>query len=75
MHFRRDSIAHGSLNVLAWRNLAHSRLRTALSALAVALGVAMIVAADLVSQSMLDAISGSEHALTWSACWTNWTAC
>jgi putative ABC transport system permease protein len=64
MHARRTSPAHGNLYTLVWRNLTHGRLRTTLSALAVALGVAMIVAADLVSQSMLNAISGSEHALT-----------
>jgi putative ABC transport system permease protein len=61
---RRRRMALSPVWSMAWRNLAHSRLRTALSALAVALGVAMTVAADLVSQSMVDAISGSEHALT-----------
>jgi ABC-type antimicrobial peptide transport system permease subunit len=61
---RRQRTALLLVWTMAWRNLAHSRLRTALSALAVALGVAMTVAADLVSQSMLNAISGSEHALT-----------
>ena len=41
-----------SLNSLAFRNLSQHWLRTALSALAVALGVAMIVAADVIGKAI-----------------------
>ena len=48
--------------MLALRNLAGSRTRTALSALSVALGVAMVVAADLTSSAILNALAQSEDA-------------
>ncbi len=47
---------------LAWRSIEQHRLRTALTALAVALGVAMTVAADVIGAALLNAISGSEDA-------------
>ena len=53
-----------STNVLAWRNLAQHRLRTVSSALAVALGAAMTVAASVTSGAILDALSGFESAQT-----------
>ena len=53
-----------SLNALAWRNLAQHRLRTVSSALAVALGAAMTVAAAVTSGAILDALSRSESAQT-----------
>ena len=49
---------------MAWRNLAQHRLRTALSALAVALGAAMTVAADITSGAIMNALSESESAQT-----------
>ncbi len=52
-----------SLNALAWRNLKQGRTRTALSALAVALGTATIVAADLTGEAVRNAgqdIEGSQ---------------
>jgi len=49
---------------MAWRNLEQGRTRTILSALAVALGVAMIVAADVTSGAILNAFSESGDALT-----------
>jgi putative ABC transport system permease protein len=53
-----------TLNALAWRNLARHRLRTAFTALAVALGAATIVAADVISAALLNSLSGSEDAQT-----------
>jgi len=53
-----------SLNFLAWRNLSQHRTRTILSALAVALGVAMTVAADLINNALLNSLAGSEDAQT-----------
>ena len=54
-----------SFDFLAWRNLLQQRTRTILSALAVALGVAMIVAADIVSSAILNALSeGAESFMT-----------
>ncbi|MFZ5918686.1 MAG: FtsX-like permease family protein [Chloroflexota bacterium] len=47
---------------LAWRNMQQSRTRTALSVLAVALGVAMTVAADLTSSAILNALAKSKDA-------------
>ncbi len=44
-----------SLTALSLRNLSHHRLRTTLSALAVALGVAMTVAADVIGQAITHA--------------------
>ncbi|HUX75530.1 MAG TPA: FtsX-like permease family protein [Anaerolineae bacterium] len=41
---------------MAWRNLEQSRLRTALSALAVALGTAMIIAADVIANASRNAL-------------------
>ena len=65
-----------SLNTLAWRNLAQHRLRTVSSALAVALGAAMTVAAAVTSGAILDALSGSESAQTFSrACSINSIRC
>ena len=46
--------------VLAWRNLAQQRLRAFLSALAVALGAAMIVAADIISGAILVLLSSED---------------
>jgi putative ABC transport system permease protein len=54
----------GNLNLLIWRNLTAHPLRSVLTALAVALGVAMTVAADVVSASILNALADSEDALT-----------
>ena len=51
-----------SLNTFAWRNLAQHRLRTALSAPAVALGAATVVAADVISGALLNSPSTSENA-------------
>ena len=51
-----------SLNTLAWRSLAQHRLRTTLSALAVALGAATVVAADLIRAALLNSLAGSEDA-------------
>lgn len=42
------------LNVLAWRNLRRYRIRAALSASAVALGVAVIIAANVASETLFD---------------------
>ena len=42
-----------SLNALAWRNLKRHRLRTVLSAVAVALGTGVIIAADIVNRTLL----------------------
>ncbi len=50
--------------LLTLRNLSQSRARAVLSALAVALGVAMTVAADVSSQSIINALSASEDAMT-----------
>ncbi len=47
---------------LAWRSLAQHRLRAALTALAVALGTATVVAADVVSAALMNALAGSEDA-------------
>ncbi len=47
---------------MAWRNLEQHRLRTALTALAVALGVAMTVAADVIRAALLNSLAGSEDA-------------
>ncbi len=51
-----------SLNRLAWRNLAQHRLRTTLTALAVALGVAATVAADVVRAALMNSLAGSADA-------------
>lgn len=51
--------------LLAWRNLQQHRLRTALSALAVALGVAMIVSPGMVRSSVQGGWSGGENAMSW----------
>ena len=51
-----------SVNSLAVRNLAQHRLRTALTALAVALGVATTVAADVIRAALMNALSGSVDA-------------
>ncbi len=45
---------------LAWRGLAQHRTRTALSGLAVALGAAMVVAGDVVSGAIVNALTQSE---------------
>lgn len=45
-----------TLAALAWRNLQTSPLRTLLSALIISLGVAMTIAADLVSTALLSAL-------------------
>ena len=42
-----------TLNALAWRNLRRHPARTALSAAAVALGTAVITAADVAKQTLL----------------------
>ena len=42
-----------TLNALAWRNLIQHPLRAVLSALAVALGVAMTVAADVTGGAII----------------------
>lgn len=52
------------LGFLAWRSLQQHRLRTLLSALAVALGVAMTLAAGMVGQSILSSVAASEDAQT-----------
>ena len=46
---------------MAWRNLEQSRLRTALSALAVALGVAMIIAADVIADAARNALQAVDE--------------
>jgi putative ABC transport system permease protein len=51
-----------SLNTLAWRNLRAHALRSILTALAIALGTATVVAADVVSAALMNALSGSEDA-------------
>ncbi len=51
-----------SLSFLALRNLAQHRLRTTLSALAVALGAATVVAADVISAALLNSLAGSGDA-------------
>ncbi|MCP4541956.1 MAG: FtsX-like permease family protein [Chloroflexi bacterium] len=53
-----------SLNFLALRNMEQGRTRTILSALAVALGAAMTVAADITSGAILNALSESADAQT-----------
>ncbi len=53
-----------SMYSLSSRNLQQHRSRTVLSALAVALGAAMIVAADMVSASILNSMAGSEDVQT-----------
>ena len=49
-------------SLLALRSLAQHRLRTTLSALAVALGAATVVAADVISAALLNSLSTSEDA-------------
>jgi len=51
-----------SLGTLAWRSQAQHRLRTTLTALAVALGAATTVAADVISAALLNSLAGSEDA-------------
>lgn len=49
-----------TLFFLAWRDLAQSRARTLLSALAVGLGVGLVVATDLLSSALLSFVNESE---------------
>lgn len=49
-----------TFHVLAWRNLTQQKLRAILSALAVALGTAMIIAADVISGAILDLLSSPD---------------
>ena len=51
-----------SLGFLALRELVRSQTRTILSASAVALGVAMMIATDLLSSALLNVLSDSEIA-------------
>ena len=53
-----------SLRALAWRNLKEHRLRTTLSALAVALGVAMVVGADVIGGAFRNAVSDADDVQT-----------
>jgi putative ABC transport system permease protein len=55
-------LALRGLQFLAWRNVSQHRTRTVLSALAVTLGVATTVAADVTSRAILNTIAGSEDA-------------
>ncbi|MCP5101622.1 MAG: FtsX-like permease family protein, partial [Chloroflexi bacterium] len=48
------------LYTLAWRNLNEHRLRSVLSGIAVSFGVAMVIAADMVSASLLSALTESD---------------
>ena len=52
-----------SLSGLALRNLSQHRLRTGLSVGVIALGTAMTIASDMVTQSILNAISGSQDVM------------
>ena len=49
MHLRRIPAPFGGLSMLVWRKLTEHRLRSTLTALAVTLGVAMLLAAAIVS--------------------------
>ncbi|MBN1485339.1 MAG: ABC transporter permease [Chloroflexia bacterium] len=63
-----------SLNHLAWRSLAQHRLRSLLSALAVALGVSTVVAADLVGAAIRNAgqtLEGSQGTVTFAGDFLN----
>ncbi len=51
-----------SLNVLAWRTLGQSRLRTTLTVLGVTLGVATTVSAGMIRAALLNSLAGSEDA-------------
>ena len=53
-----------TLRLLAWRNLTQHPARTLLSVLAVALGVAMMIAAEVTSGAILGALAASEMAQT-----------
>ncbi len=53
-------VSRNALYILAWRNLGQHKLRAILSALAVALGAAMIVAADVISGAILDVFSSPD---------------
>ncbi len=61
---RLDITNTGDIHELVGRNLRQSARRTILSALAIALGVAMTVAASVTSQSLLNSLAGSEDAQT-----------
>ena len=50
-----------SLSALAWRNLEQGRTRTILSGLAVALGVAMTVAADVIASASRNALQAVDE--------------
>ena len=52
------------MSIIYWRNLGQHRLRTVLSALAVALGVGMTVAANVTSGAIMNALSRSRDAQT-----------
>src|SRR5512139_959138 len=49
-----------NLSQLAWRNLRQHSTRTSLSILAIALGVATIIASSMTSQSIINAIGANE---------------
>jgi hypothetical protein len=53
MRFRRTPPAHGNLGALVWRKLTEHRLRSTLTALAITLGVGMLLAAAIVRRSSL----------------------
>jgi ABC-type antimicrobial peptide transport system permease subunit/class 3 adenylate cyclase len=48
------------LYTLAWRNLNEHRLRSVLSGIAISFGVMMVIAADMVSASLLSALTESD---------------
>ncbi|MCP4535739.1 MAG: FtsX-like permease family protein [Chloroflexi bacterium] len=60
-------ISMRSINFLAWRNLEQGRTRAILSALAVALGAAMIVASSVMNSGVRNAWAGGESAMSWVA--------
>lgn len=53
--------------MMAWRNLEQGRTRAILSALAVALGAAMIVASSVVNSGVRDAWTSGESSMAWVA--------
>ncbi|MEJ2748647.1 MAG: FtsX-like permease family protein, partial [Anaerolineae bacterium] len=59
---RREPARH--LYSLAWRNLQEQRLRAIFSAIAVALGVAMVIAAKVTSSGILDSLDNGAGLLT-----------
>ena len=53
-----------SLTALAWRNLGQSRARTVLGALAISLGVAMVVATSVLTSGMRAAWEGGQNRMS-----------